>query len=118
MSKLFICIVVVLGSGFLTYSRAIWFIYVVSIFVAMIVQRSWKTMAVTILAVLVLGAWYYDVFNVVFEERFVAEAEPSDVGRIEQARDLMGRSRPDLSWEGNGSAFQYRQQNHHAKVFL
>jgi hypothetical protein len=106
MSKLFICIVVVLGSGFLTYSRAIWFIYVVSIFVAMIVQRSWKTMAVTILAVLVLGAWYYDVFNVVFEERFVAEAEPSDVGRIEQARDLMGeiKARPFLG-KGMGAHF-------------
>jgi hypothetical protein len=80
---------VVLGSGLLAHSRATWFIYVVSIFVAMIVQRSWKTMAVTVLAVLLLYVSFYDVFNLVYEERFVREAELSDTGRIEQARALM-----------------------------
>jgi hypothetical protein len=97
-SRLFICLVILLGSGLLAYSRAIWFIYVVSIFVAMIVQRSWKTMAVTILAALVLGVSCYDVFNLVYEERFVREAELSDTGRIEQARALMGeiKARPIL----------------------
>lgn len=106
MSKLFICIVVVLGSGLLTYSRALWFIYVVSILVAMIVQRSWRTMAVTILAALVLVVSYYDVFNTVFEERFVTEAESSDAGRIEQARALMEeiKARPILG-KGMGAHF-------------
>jgi hypothetical protein len=97
-SKLFICIVVVLGSGLLAYSRANWFIYVVSIFVAMIVQRSWKTMAVTVLAALLLCVSFYDVLNAVYEDRFVREAESSDTGRIEQARALMGeiKARPIL----------------------
>ena len=54
MSKLLICIVVVLGSGMLTYARAIWFIYIVAILAAMVVERSWKMMAVTILIGLVL----------------------------------------------------------------
>jgi hypothetical protein len=89
MSKLFISIIVVLGSGFLTYARAIWFIYVACIFVAMIVERSWKAMALTILAALVVGACLYDVFGVVYADRFVAQAESSDMGRAEQARALM-----------------------------
>jgi hypothetical protein len=89
MSKLFISIIVVLGSGFLGYARATWFVYVACIFVAMIVERSWKAMAVTILAALVLGVCYYDVFSAVSEDRFVAQAESSDIGRIEQARALM-----------------------------
>lgn len=84
-SKIIICIVVVLGAGFLTWARAIWFVYVVSIIVAMIVQRSWKAMAVAILAVLVLGVLYYDVFNTLYEVRFVTEAESSDPVRTEQA---------------------------------
>jgi hypothetical protein len=73
----------------LAYSRFIWLTYVVSIFAAMIVQRSWKTMAVTVLAALLLGVACYDVFNTVFEARFVTEAELSDVGRIDEARVLM-----------------------------
>jgi hypothetical protein len=89
MSKLFISIIVVLGSGFLTYARAVWVTYVACIFVAMIVERSWKAMAVTILAALVLGACYYDVFSAVSEDRFATQAELSDIGRIEQARALM-----------------------------
>jgi hypothetical protein len=105
-SKPLICVVVLLGSGFLTYARAIWFIYFVSIFVAMIVERSWKAMAVTVLAVLVLGVTYYDVFSTVFEARFVTEAESSDVGRVEQARDLMAeiKTRPILG-KGMGAHF-------------
>jgi len=106
MPRLFICIVVLLGSGFLTYARAIWFIYAVSIFVAMIVQRSWKIMAVTVLAALLLGVWYYDVFSTVYEARFVTDAESSDVGRVEQARDLMAeiKTRPILG-KGMGAHF-------------
>src|SRR5208282_4009636 len=112
-SKLCICIVVVLGSGFLAYSRFIWFTYVVSIFAAMIVQRSWKAMGVTILAALLLGVACYDVFNVVYEERFVTEAGPSDAERIEQARDLTVeiKARPILG-KGMGAHANARGETH------
>lgn len=97
-SKLVISIVVVLGSGALTYARAIWFIYIVAILAAMIVQRSWRMMAVTILAVLVLGVLFYDVFNTIYEARFVSEAEGSDTMRVEQARAFIAeiKARPIL----------------------
>jgi hypothetical protein len=114
MLKLGICIVVALGSGFLAHSRATWFIYVACIFLAMIVQRSWKTMAVTILAVLGLAVCYYDVLGVVYEERFVVEAELSDIGRIEQARALMGeiKARPFL---GKGMGAHYAEDSRDIK---
>lgn len=106
ISKLIICVVVVLGSGFLTYARAIWLVYVVGIFAAMIVEKNWKIMTITLLTMLALGAWSYDLLSVIFEERFIVEAETSDIGRIEQARDLMAEieARPFLG-KGLGAHF-------------
>ena len=97
-STICIFIVVVLGSGLLTYSRFIWFTYVVSIFVVMILRRWWKAMAVTIFAALLIGVSFYDALNLVYKERFVTEAGPSDVERMEQVRDLTAeiKARPIL----------------------
>src|SRR5208337_4421819 len=82
-------------------------------FAAMIVQRSWKAMGVTILAALLLGVACYDVFNVVYEERFVTEAGPSDAERIEQARDLTVeiKARPILG-KGMGAHANARGETH------
>jgi O-Antigen ligase len=88
--KFALCFVVLLGSGFLAYSRYVWLIYVVSIFTAMVVERSWKMMVVIILAVLILCIPFYDAFQTIFEARFLSEGtEVSDAGRVAQARALM-----------------------------
>jgi hypothetical protein len=94
-----ICIVVGLGSGFLAYSRYVWFIYIVSIFMAMIIERSWKVMTVTILTVLILCVPFYDEFQTIFEARFLSEGtEVSDAGRVAQAQALLDevKTRPIL----------------------
>ena len=88
--KFVTCVVVLLGSGFLAYSRYVWLIYVVSIFTAMIVERSWRMMAAIIIALLVLVIPYRDEVQTIFEARFVSEGtDISDAGRVAQARALM-----------------------------
>lgn len=97
--KLVFCLVILLGSGFLAYSRYVWFIYVVSTFTAMIVERTWRMMAVTVLAMLVLCVPFYDVFQTIFEARFLSVGtDVSDAGRVAQARALMDevKARPIL----------------------
>lgn len=97
--KFVFCLVVLLGSGFLAYSRYVWFIYVVSIFTAMIVERSWKLMAATILAVLILCVPFYDAVQTIFEARFLSGGtDVSDAGRLAQARALVDevKTRPIL----------------------
>jgi hypothetical protein len=85
-----VCIAIVLGSGFIAYSRFVWLVYFVAVFAAMIVERSWRMMALTSCAVLVIVTSFYDVFNTIFEARFLSsEAEISDIGRIEEARALI-----------------------------
>jgi hypothetical protein len=99
ISKFVFCLVVLLGSGFLAYSRYVWFIYIISIFTAMIVERSWKLIAITTLAVVILSAPFYDVFQTIFEARFLSSGtDYSDAGRVEQSRALMDeiRIRPIL----------------------
>lgn len=85
-----ICLSVGLGSGFLSYSRYIWFIYVVSIFAALIIERRWKMMVIMVLVVLVLCIPFYDVFSTIFESRFLSDAaDISDAGRMAQAKALL-----------------------------
>jgi hypothetical protein len=94
-----ICVVVVLGSGFLAYARYVWLVYVVSLFTAMIVERSWKMMVVTIVVILMLCVPFFDTFQTIFEARFLSDAaDISDAGRLAQANALLAevKARPIL----------------------
>jgi len=82
---------VLLGSGFVAFSRYIWLLYFVAIVLAMIVDRRWKMLVVSVVAVLAISSSFYDAFNTIFAARFLSnETEISDVIRAEQSRALIG----------------------------
>ncbi len=92
-----IILAVVLGSGFIAFSRYIWLLYVVGILSAMIVERSWKIMTLTAIILVASYFFYNNVFNTILEARFVSsETDISDIDRFEQFRALVGeiKSRP------------------------
>ena len=105
-SKVIISLVVLLGSGFLTYARAIWLVYVVCVVAAMVVERNWKAMVLTVCATVTFVAVSYGVLSTIFEERFITEAELSDEGRVDQAKHLIEeiKVRPVLG-KGMGAHF-------------
>jgi hypothetical protein len=112
--------VVVLGSGFIAYSRYIWFIYLVSICTAIIVERSWKMLSVMVLAALLIGASSYDVISTVVQMRFQSdETDSSDIGRVEQARALINeiKARPILGKGMGAHANTYTSSDTHLYAY-
>jgi hypothetical protein len=91
--------VVLVGSGFFAYSRYVWFIYFTAIFIALIVERKWRTIAATLVVLVVLCIPFYDVVSTIFETRFLSTGtEFSDEGRVHQAAALFAevKARPVL----------------------
>jgi hypothetical protein len=97
--------VFMLASALIAFSRYIWLAYIVAVFAAMVVQRNWKLLIVTFVAVLVIGGIFSDFFSAAFESRFSSvAAENSDRSRVEQFRALIEEfeSRP-LFGKGMGA---------------
>jgi hypothetical protein len=89
-AKFAVCLMIVLGCGFLAYSRYLWFFYTACVFLALIVERNWKLMAVILLSGVVLCIPFYDAVSTIFTARFLSEGtEVSDSGRVEQANALL-----------------------------
>jgi len=81
--------IAILMSALLAFSRYIWLSHVAAIASALILRRSWKILAVTCVAALVLGVGFYDFVSDAFESRFLSvSAEKSDSARVEQFRVL------------------------------
>jgi hypothetical protein len=89
-AKFAVCLTIVLGCGFLAYSRYLWFFYIASVFLALIVERSWKTMAAILVSAVILCIPLYDAVSTIITARFLSEGtEISDSGRVEQANALL-----------------------------
>lgn len=100
-----VMLLAMLPSGFFAFSRYTWGVYVVAALAALIVQRNWKVLVVTVAASLTFYGAYRDVFSTVFESRFLSEAtEISDYGRIEQTRAMIDEvARRPILGKGMGS---------------
>jgi hypothetical protein len=100
-----VMLLAMLPSGFFAFSRYTWGVYVVAVLAALIVQRNWKVLVVTVVAALAFYGAYRDVFSVVFESRFLSEGtEISDYGRIEQAKAMIDEvERRPILGKGMGS---------------
>jgi O-Antigen ligase len=81
---------IVLASGFIAFSRYIWFLFAVAIIAAMILERNFKMSAILAVAVLLIGVSLYDFFDAAFVVRFQSEgAAISDDLRVEQSKALI-----------------------------
>lgn len=89
IATVMVSIVVLLSSGFLAYSRYVWFIFVACIFVALILEKKWKRIAAILVTVSLLSIPLYGPLTAIFESRFLsAGTDISDEGRIAQAKAL------------------------------
>jgi hypothetical protein len=86
----FVICTVALGSGFIAFSRYIWFVYAVAILAAMVVEWNWKRLIATVLVALVISVSVYTFLEDAVELRFQSKGtDISDEIRAEQARALI-----------------------------
>jgi hypothetical protein len=108
--------VFLLTTCFLAYSRYVWLAFAFAVIAAAVVQKRWKLVTAMVLGVLLLGAWFDDVFRGIYEERFSSVAvDISDEGRVEQTSALIEEAaRRPVFGKGMGSHAKavVRQQAH------
>jgi len=83
--------VLLLASVIMAYSRYTWFAFVCAVLGAAVIEKTWRTVAgTTIACVLLLAVLYGDVFSDVLVERFQSEGVAiSDEGRVHQFAALV-----------------------------
>jgi hypothetical protein len=81
--------VVLLASGFITFSRYIWMLFAVALAAAIVIERNWKLLAATTLAGIAMAVLFSQFFAVVAYDRFQSTGvEISDAVRSEQSTAL------------------------------
>ncbi len=89
-SYIALCVVALLASGLMSYARYIWFIYLFALVAACVIERRFKLLLFSFLAVAVLALAGYDVVAPMVSSRFSSEqTSDSDLTRIEQSKALL-----------------------------